>query len=108
MEVEMDWGTLAVAGLMAVSNMGGLAWMGKHYVTRVEKHDEEIPEMLGTIKALKDSAESTSKCMDELYKSRNEHAESIVQLNERLRAQRELCEDRYTSSNHPRRRATDK
>jgi Flp pilus assembly protein TadB len=103
----LDWGTLGVAGLMAASNLGGLALLGKHYARRVDKHDEELPEMLAAIQALSKAAAITSKCMDELYASRNQLKDNVTQIREKISAQREICNERWDAGNHPKRRTTD-
>lgn len=66
-------GSVIIAGLMAISNLGGLVYIGKRYIARVDKYDEIIPKLL-------ESMEANTKSVIDLYEKYNRVSEAFYQL----------------------------
>ena len=70
--MPIDAGSLAIAGVMALSNMGGIALLAKKYASSVDEHNKTIPAVLKTLETITETQEKAAKHLDELYESRNE------------------------------------
>ena len=69
-----------IAGIMALGQIGSLGLLVRMYTRRVDRHDEALPGMLQSLKAISESAEKTGKHLDELFNSRNEHERRIERI----------------------------
>lgn len=67
------FGSLIIAGIMSLSNIGGLAYIGRRYAGRVDKHDEVLPKIV-------ESLEANTKSVVDLYNKYNSLNSEFYQL----------------------------
>jgi hypothetical protein len=75
--VAVDQGTLIVAGVMALSNMGGIALLARKYAASVDDHNKAIPAILESLKTLTTAQTQTAQHLDELFNGRNMLVERV-------------------------------
>ena len=75
--MAIDPGTLVVAGVMALSNFGGIALLAKKYTNTVDVHSRAIPAILGSLKTLTSAQAQTAQHLDELFNDRNRLVERV-------------------------------
>lgn len=66
--------------IVAASNVGAVAVIGKWLMSSVEKSNESLPLIMKTL-------ETQNKAIEELYNARNEHADTLrdIKTTHRLR-----------------------
>jgi hypothetical protein len=91
--MAIDAGTIAVAGIMAIGNFGGIALLAKKYASSVDEHNKSIPAMLESLKTISETQAKTAEHLDELYDGRNELVKrvTVVETVHRLRG----CNDPF-------------
>jgi hypothetical protein len=78
--IAVDVGTITVAGIMSLANLGGFAFMAKRYAASVDKHNEVIPVMVKTLETVNSAQEKTTAHLTELYESRSDLRERMVKV----------------------------
>lgn len=85
----MEISTLLVAGVMAVSNLGGVGIMMAWYAKRIDATDQKTNDHAVLLERASENSKATADTLArlngevvELFKSRNEHEKDITRVNE--------------------------
>jgi hypothetical protein len=86
--MAFDPSGIIIGGVMAISNLGGVALLLKWYMSRVDetaKTTNEHSVMMGKTaeiqKATADTLARLSREVGELYRDRNDHAKNLTEIN---------------------------
>jgi len=72
--------TILSAVIIAFGNFGAIAFLMRKYIRLVDQHNESIPAILATLKAIDHSIETNCNSIKELYETRRNHGERIKSI----------------------------
>lgn len=72
---------ITAIGFNGAAFVGCIVYLSKKYMTKVDQISEMTPELIQTLRAMKESLESNSESIKEHYGSLEEQGKQIVQIN---------------------------
>jgi hypothetical protein len=96
----MEPSSLIVAGIMAISNLGGISIMLAWYAKRIDATDKKTNEHATLFAQAADNQKATAETLTRLNSSVMDHEKNLIQINEmhELKGCKTLFQSRNTPS----------